>query len=326
MGVNRVTLIGKPGCHLCDEMRKVIQIVVGDDFTELSILDDRELEAKYLIEIPVVLVDGKEVAMHQVSKEQLESALSGQKVAAFFDLDNTLIRGSSLFLLARGLKDYGYFTTNDFVKFFWKQLKFVVVGKESLGDQDRIKDLVLKIAAGHSLSKLEALADELLRTELLPKIYDQTLAIAKEHVSNGREVWLVTASPQRLAQLLAQTLGLTGAIGSQAVVVDDIFTGEILGKPIHGKVKAQEVEKLAKDRNFNLSKSFAYSDSCNDLPMLEMVGNPAVVNGDRKLRAIAKKRGWAIYDFRKMRHVRKYGIHALVAALLGLVARIFRRR
>jgi phosphoserine phosphatase len=60
--------------------------------------------------------------------------------------------------------------------------------------------------------------------------------------------------------------------------------------------------------------------------MLEMVGNPAVVNGDRKLRAIAKKRGWAIYDFRKMRHVRKYGIHALVAALLGLVARIFRRR
>jgi len=326
MGVNRVTLIGKPGCHLCDEMRKVIQSVVGEDFTELSILDDRELEAKYLIEIPVVLVDGKEVAMHQVSKAQLESALSGQKSAAFFDLDNTLIRGSSLFLLARGLKDYGYFTTSDFTNFFWKQLKFVVVGKESLGDQDRIKDLVLKIAAGHSLSKLEALADELLRTELLPKIYDQTLAIAKEHVANGREVWLVTASPQRLAQLLAKTLGLTGAIGSQAVVVDDVFTGEILGKPIHGKVKAQEVAKLAKDRNFDLTKCYAYSDSCNDLPMLEMVGNAAVVNGDRKLRAIAKKRGWEIYDFRKMRHVRKYGIHALVAAILGLVARIFRRR
>lgn len=326
MGVKRVTLIGKPGCHLCDEMRKVVQSVVGQDFTELSILDDRELEAKYLIEIPVVLVDEREVAFHHLTKEQLQNALSDARSAAFFDLDNTLIRGSSLFLLARGLKDYGYFTTSDFTNFFWKQLKFVVVGKESLGDQDRIKDLVLKIAAGHSLSKLESLADELIRTELLPKIYDQTLAIAKNHIENGQEVWLVTASPQRLAQLLATKLGLTGAIGSQAVVVDDIFTGEILGKPIHGKVKAQEVAKLAAERNFDLSKCFAYSDSSNDLPMLEMVGNAVVVNGDRKLRSMAKKRGWEIYDFRKLRHVRKYGIHALVASILGIFARALRRR
>ncbi len=307
-------------------MRKVIQSVVGQEFTELSILDDRELEAKYLIEIPVVLVDGKEVAFHQVTSAQLRNALSDSKSAAFFDLDNTLIRGSSFFHLARGLKDFGYFTTKDFTKFFWKQLKFIVVGKEHIRDQDQLKDMVLKIAVGHSYSKLEALADQIIEEKLIPKIFDQTLAIAKDHIANGREVWLVTASPQRLAQLLATTLGLTDAIGSQAVVVDDKFTGEILGKPIHGQVKAEEVAKLAAEKNFDLSKCYAYSDSSNDLPMLEMVGNAAVVNGDRKLRSIAKKRGWAIYDFRKMRHVRKYGIHALVASILGLVARIFRRR
>jgi hypothetical protein len=326
MGLSRVTLIGKPGCHLCDEMHNVIRQVVGEDFTELSILDDRELEAKYLLDIPVILVDGQKVAIHQISKSQLISALSGEKAAAFFDLDNTLIRGSSFFLFGRGLKDYGYFTTKDFTKFFWKQLKFVVVGKEHLGDQDRLKELVLKIAAGHSLSKLEALADELIEKELKPKIYEQTLAIAKEHIAQGREVWLVTASPQRLAQLLAQSLGLTDAIGSQAVVVDDIFTGEILGKPIHGKVKAEEVAKLAREKNFDLSKCYAYSDSSNDLPMLELVGHASVINGDRKLRAIAKKRGWSIYDFRKMRHVRKYGINAIIAAIVGLFARTLRRR
>lgn len=326
MGVNRVTLIGKPGCHLCDEMRKVIQSVVRDEFTELSILDHPDLEAKYLIEIPVVLVDGKEVAFHLVSKLQIESALENSNSAAFFDLDNTLIRGSSLFILARGLKDFGYFTTRDFTNFFWKQLKFVVIGKESLGDQDRIKDLVLKVAAGHKLSKLEALADRVVEEKLVPKIFEQTLAIAREHIAEGREVWIVTASPQKLAQMLARKLGLTDAIGSQAVVVDDVFTGEILGKPIHGKVKAEEIQKLAASKNFDLTKCYAYSDSQNDLPMLELVGHAAVVNGDRRLRSIAKKKGWQVHDFRKLRHVRKYGIHAAVVGLAGLLARVFRRR
>ncbi len=326
MGVNRVTLIGKPGCHLCDEMRKVIQSLVGADFTELSILDDRELEAKYLVEIPVVLVDGHEVAFHHVTQSQLKNALAVEKAAAFFDLDNTLIRGSSFFLFGRGLKDYGYFTTKDFTNFFWKQLKFVVVGKEHIRDQDQLKDIVMKIAVGHSFSELEALADRIIEENLLPKIYGQTLEIAKQHLAEGREVWIVTASPQRLAQLLAKTLGLSDAIGSRAEVVDDIFTGEIIGKPVHGRVKADEILALAKEKNFNLENCYAYSDSCNDIPMLELVGHASVVNGDRKLRALAKKRGWRTYDFRKMRHVRKYGVHAVLAGLVGLLAKAFRRR
>ena len=325
MGLSRVTLIGKPGCHLCDDMREIIKSVVGTDFKELSILDDPALEAKYLIEIPVVLVDDKVIGIHQVSKAQLEAALSDKKAAAFFDLDNTLIKGSSLFLFARGLKDYGFFTTKDFTNFFWKQLKFVVIGKEHLGDQDRIKELVLKLAAGHRLSTLEKLADEMVKTELRPKIYEQTLQLAKEHISQGREVWIVTASPQRLAQFLAKSLGLTGAIGSQAEVVDDIFTGNTIGKIVHAKVKADEIVKLAKEKNFDLKDCYAYSDSCNDLPMLELVGNPAVVNGDRKLRALARKRGWQSYDFRKLRLVRKYGLHAIMAAILALITRVFRR-
>lgn len=326
MGLNRVTLIGKPGCHLCDDMREVVKSVVGENFTELSILDDPELEAKYLIEIPVILVDNQVVGIHQISKSQLISALQGSNTAAFFDLDNTLIRGSSLFLFARGLKDYGYFTIKDFTNFFWKQLKFVVVGKEHIGDQDRIKEIVLRLAAGHRLSTLEKLADEMVKTELRPKIYEQTLKLAQEHIKQGHEVWIVTASPQRLAQFLAKSLGLTGAIGSQAEVVDDVFTGNTIGKVVHAKVKAEEISKLAEQKNFDLKECFAYSDSCNDLPMLELVGHPVVVNGDRKLRSLARKRGWQIYDFRKLRHIRKYGLHAIFAGALALLAKVFRRR
>ena len=228
------------------------------------------------------------------------------KSAAFFDLDNTLIRGSSLFHLAKGLKKYGFFTKGEIRFFIRKHLKYIVLGKEVIRDLNAIKDIALQIAAGHKLEDVENIALPVVDEYLLPKIYDETVALGREHIAAGREVWIVTAAPWRLANALAERLGFTGALGSEGEVVDGVFTGKAVGKPMHGAEKGIAVTNLAKERGWDLSECFAYSDSANDLPMLEAVGTAIAVNPDRRLRSHAKRSGWRILDFRRSRFARKF--------------------
>ena len=248
------------------------------------------------------------------------------QTAAFFDLDNTLIRGSSLYHLARGLRKYKFFTDKDVRSFIWKQLKFVAVGKEHASDMAAIRTMALRIAAGRRLVELEDLADDVINHSVLPKIFQQTVDIAKTHLDRGEQVWIVTASPHHLANILAARLGFTGALGTVAELQDGVFTGELASPIMHGVEKAHAVRSLAAERGIDLTHSTAYSDSFNDVPMLEAVGTAVVVNGDRKLRALARKRGWSQVDFRRLRHARKYGIHAGLAALVAGFLRLLRRR
>jgi HAD superfamily hydrolase (TIGR01490 family) len=185
-----------------------------------------------------------------------------------------------------------------------------------------IKRVGLKIAAGHSVEKLESIADGVVASYLVPKVYAQTMDLARTHLQRGDEVWIVTAAPTRLANALARHLGLTGALGTVVEEVDGYFTGELAGEPLHGPQKAIAVQALAVERNLDLSQCSAYSDSIHDLPMLTTVGNPNVVNADRALRMWARKHGARHYDFRKLRHARRYGGQAL---LLGLVTAVMRR-
>ncbi len=246
--------------------------------------------------------------------------------AAFFDLDNTVIRGSSLYLLARGLKRYGFITDEDIRQFLWKQLKFVAGGREYLGDMEFIRNAALRLAAGHKISHLEELADDVVQDYLIPKVYAQTVELAKAHLERGEEVWLVTATPRRLATIVALKLGFTGAIGTEAEIVDGELTGELAGPIMHGAVKAEAVAALAAERGWNLADCSAYSDSSNDIPMLSCVGHAFVVNPDRKLRTTARKRQWRCYDFRKLRHARKYSVHALVVAIVTAFASLLGRK
>lgn len=245
--------------------------------------------------------------------------------AAFFDLDNTVIRGSSLYLLARGLKRYGFITSDDIRQFLWKQLKFVTVGREYVGDMEYIRNAALRLAAGHKISHLEELADDVVEDFLIPKVYAQTVEIAREHLARGEEVWLVTATPRRLATIVALKLGFTGAIGTETEVVDGELTGELAGPIMHGAVKADAVTALALERGWDLAECSAYSDSANDIPMLSCVGHAFVVNPDRRLRSLARKRQWPCFDFRKLRHARKYSLHALVVAVAGALAGLVTR-
>lgn len=245
--------------------------------------------------------------------------------AAFFDLDNTLIRGSSMFHLARGLKHYDFLTDDDVRKFVWTNLKFVLVGKEHINDMQGIKANALRLAQGHSYDKLVQIAEPVIDEFLIPKVFERTLAIAREHLARGEQVWIVTASPQHLASILAQKLGLTGALGTVAEINDGTFTGELAGPILHGAEKAVAIQKLAAEQGIDLALSTAYSDSVHDQPMLSTVGHAVVVNGDRRLRTLARKCGWRSVDFRRSRLARKYSVHAAVVAVLSGIAGVLRR-
>lgn len=122
--------------------------------------------------------------------------------------------------------------------------------------------------------------------------------MAKRHLDNGKEVWIVTASPQELSQMLAENLGFTGGIGTRAEVMDGRYTGRIPQGILHGPEKAKAIISLAGERGIDLAASIAYSDSINDLPMLLAVGFPNAVTPDRELARKAQLSGWPVHELR----------------------------
>jgi HAD superfamily hydrolase (TIGR01490 family) len=219
--------------------------------------------------------------------------------AAFFDVDNTLLRGSSSFLFGQAAFKKGFFRRRDFWKMAWEQARFISRG-EKLNSLDAIKDKALSLIKGHRAVDLTDLTDIVYDEYISPKLWPETVRIAQEHVKEGREVWLVTATPKEIADVIAHRLGLTGGLGTLVEVgPDGILTGKLVGRTLHGKAKRRAVRALAQERNISLKRSFAYSDSVNDLPMLTAVGNPNCVNPDVALRFYAKEAGWTILDFKK---------------------------
>lgn len=218
--------------------------------------------------------------------------------AAFFDVDNTIIRGSSSFLFGKAAFKRGFFTRKDVWRFTWHQARFISKG-ETLAMVTNIKDQALALIEGHRAADLEALTDEVFETQLKPKLWPETVRLAQEHIAAGREVWLVTATPQEIADVLAHRLGLTGGLGTKVERKDGVLTGKLVGHTLHGKHKKKAIKALAKERGISLKRSYAYSDSQNDLPMLTLVGNAVAVNPDLVLRRHALAAGWPILDFKK---------------------------
>lgn len=229
-----------------------------------------------------------------------------KSAAAFFDIDNTLVRGSTSFLFGKAAYKRKFFPRKDFLAFAWHQIRFIARG-ETEHMLSAIKDRALELVKGRSYEQMEALIATVYDEEIKTKVWPETAKLAQQHIEAGREVWLITAAPQEMGAEIAKRLGLTGALGTRLVRIEGTLTGEIDGKPLHGKQKAKAIRKLAKDRGFSLKKSFAYSDSHNDLPMLTMVGHPVAVNPDKLLKIYAKTAGWKIYDFKRkeLRPVKK---------------------
>src|SRR5699024_7046478 len=122
-----------------------------------------------------------------------------------------------------------------------------------------------------------------------------------EHLEVGDQVWIVTAAPREVGELVARRLGLTGVLGTVAEHEDGVYTGELSGDMMHGAHKAAAVREIAERENLDLAVSAAYGDSSNDIPMLRTVGHPCAINPDPRLRLFAADIGWPVRDFRRRR-------------------------
>nr|WP_083929438.1 HAD-IB family hydrolase [Catelliglobosispora koreensis] len=238
--------------------------------------------------------------------------------AAFFDVDNTMMQGASIYYFARGLAARRYFTTGDLARFAWRQLRFRLMAAEHAGDVAEAREAALAFVEGWKVEDMARLCEEIFDELMAEKIWSGTRALADLHLAAGERVWLVTAAPVELGTVIASRLGLTGAIGTVAEIRDGHYTGRLAGDMMHGPAKAVAIKALAAAEGLDLAKCSAYSDSINDVPMLSTVGRAVAVNPDSALRQAAKDNGWEIRDFRTGRKAAKVAIPVALGA--GAVA------
>jgi HAD superfamily hydrolase (TIGR01490 family) len=243
-------------------------------------------------------------------------AEGGTRVAAFFDVDNTIIRGASAYHLSRGLREHGYLRNREIFRFAFEQFKYHLFG-ETKQQMETVTQQAPKFFAGWSAAEIIAIGEEVWDTVLTHRIFPGTKALIESHLERGHEVWLVTATPQEIAHLIARRMGATGGLGTVAETRNGYYTGVLEHGLMHGPRKAEAVRELAAERGLDLAKSYAYGDSSNDVPMLEAVGVPGAINPDARMRRIAAERNWPIREFRKRRKSGRRGV--VKASITGSV-------
>jgi HAD superfamily hydrolase (TIGR01490 family) len=276
---------------------------------------------------PDAVVAGETAAAAAEVEAALQVPLD-PRAAAFFDVDNTVMQGASIFHLARGLYARDFFTARDIGRFAWQQAKFRIVGREDMGNVHEARETALSFAAGHTVAELTTIGEQVSDAVMATKVWPGTRALARMHLDAGQRVWLVTATPVEVATVIATRLGLTGALGTVAETEDGVYTGRLVGEILHGKAKAEAVTALARREGLDLGACSAYSDSANDIPMLSLVGHPCAINPDARLRAHAREHGWRVRDYRTGRKAVKIGVPTAAAAgaLAGALAAASARR
>jgi HAD superfamily hydrolase (TIGR01490 family) len=215
--------------------------------------------------------------------------------AAFFDLDRTLIKRSSVLALAGTFRKRGLISRVDLVKSALWQLLFVARGASAERVRSAAED-GMRILDGFSVEELNRLVGDAMEPVLRPLVYAEPLELVQRHREKGERVYIVSATLQEIVEHIATDLGFDGAIGSTCEIVDGRYTGKTI-RAAHGEGKARAVLELAAAESLDLAASTAYSDSHTDVPFLEVVGHPVAANPDRKLRRIARQRGWPVVDF-----------------------------
>ena len=180
-----------------------------------------------------------------------------------------------------------------------------MTGTEKAEVIEKYQNAATDFIGGHAVDDIKKVGEEIYDEFVSPKLWQGTFEIAKSHLDQGEEVWLVTAAPQDMADIIAQRLGLTGALGSKALIENGIYTGALDGKLLHGTEKALAIQKLAQEHGFDLKNCYSYSDSHNDVPLLQAVGHPCAINPDAILRIRAMAEGWPIHDFRRARFINR---------------------
>ena len=239
--------------------------------------------------------------------------------AAFFDLDKTVIAKASLMAFGRPLHDAGYISRWLVLRSLYGQMVFRYFGADE-ARMKKMRETSLRLAKGWDQAKVTALVRETLTEVIEPIVYEEALDLIDSHRAAGHRVYIVSASPSEIVTPLAQYLGVDSTIATLAQIDSDgRYTGGVEFYA-YGPYKALAIRDLAITEDIDLAQSFAYSDSITDLPMLETVGHPVVVNPDRDLRRIAVERGWEIRIFETTVALKTRGVVRPVAIGGGTVA------
>lgn len=249
-------------------------------------------------------------------KKDKDAPAQSLGIAAFFDVDNTIIRGASAFHIARALRQRGYFGARDIAKFAWEQGKYVLLG-ETKEQMEKLRTEGFSLIKGWSVAEMAAIGEEVYDEVLVLRIFPGTKKLLDDHLAQGHQVWLVTASPVEVGRVVARRMGATGALGTTPEHEGGYYTGRLNGPMLHGEGKASAIKALALTEGLDLTKAFAYGDSINDSYMLNAVGHPCAINPDTKLRKYARKHGWGIKEFRDRRKSGRRGI--VKASITGFV-------
>jgi len=236
--------------------------------------------------------------------------------AAFFDLDRTLMEGSSAFQFGRAAYKAGLMSRRQLMADGWANLMFRLRGASDESSHE-LRKRISESLEGTRVRDMERLGVDVL-AGVLPRLYPQVLEIAYRHQDDGVRVYIVTAASQELASMLAGVLAFDGAIGSQfSEVVDGVYTGTPSQPFVYGREKATAIEQLARREGIDLASSYAYSDSASDLPMLRLVGHPVAVNPDSELAKAARQERWEVLRFDRLGRRLKAAVGLAGAAVAG---------
>jgi HAD superfamily hydrolase (TIGR01490 family) len=240
------------------------------------------------------------------------------RAAAFFDLDKTLIEGSSAIHFGRAAYRRGLVTKRRLALDLVANVRFRLRGSTD-EETDALRQRILDSIAGHRVVDLARLGPEML-AGILPRAYPQMLDVAWRHQDEGLDVYIVTAASQELADTMARVFVLDGGIGMRSEVRDGVYTGRPEGPFTYREGKAEAIREVARRDGLDLAESWAYSDSASDLPMLRVVGHPVAVNPDRELLRVARESGWGVLRFDRLGRRLKVTLVLTGAAAAGALA------
>ncbi len=217
------------------------------------------------------------------------------RAAAFFDLDKTIIATSSATAFSRPFLAGGLLTRRAMLRAAYAQFLYQVGGADE-AQTERMRAQLSRMVTGWDVDQVSAIVERTLHESIDPAVYAEAVVLIDEHHRAGRDVVVVSASGRELVEPIARLLGADGVIASRMRVADGRYTG-LIDFYAYGPAKAAAIEDLARRRGYDLTASYAYSDSITDEPMLAVVGHAAVVNPDRALRRLADERGWQALRF-----------------------------
>jgi HAD superfamily hydrolase (TIGR01490 family) len=217
--------------------------------------------------------------------------------AAFFDLDKTIIAKSSTLAFSRSFYAGGLISRGSVLRSAYAQFVYLVGGADH-DQMEKMREFLSELSAGWDVQTVRDIVADTLHHIVDPLVYDEAVSLIEEHQLAGRDVVIVSASGSEVVEPIGEMLGADGVIATRMQIVDGKYSGEI-DFYAYAENKATAIEELARDKGYDLSRSYAYSDSVTDLHMLEIVGHPYAVNPDKELRRQATKRGWPVLVFTK---------------------------